>query len=136
MKHTLLILLLALGGVAFAQPAFDETGNKFKDAVAKDDFNAIADMLNYPFISFDWGSYAGTVEMESREVFLKAAKDIFSKSVKQTIAKNKFKKIEDEGDGSVYYTIVFYKSNESASWIIFNLIDGEWKATSTENVSQ
>ena len=136
MKKSLVALLLGICFYSFAQPAFEETGKKFKAAVAKDDYNAIADMFSYPFISFDWGSYAGTTEMESREVFLNAAKDIFSKSVKQTIAKSEFKKIDGEDESSAMYTIVFYRSKESAAWIIFNLIDGEWKATSTEKVSQ
>jgi hypothetical protein len=138
MKHILFILLLSAATVASAQTSFDESGKKFKAAVAKDDMNAIADMMQFPFSSFDWGSYVaqGGAEIQTREDFLKVSKNIFTKKVIQTIAKNEFKKIDVEDDGTFYYTLVFYRSDQSAAWIIFNQVEGAWKAVGTDNVSQ
>jgi hypothetical protein len=138
MKHLPITFFIGISSIAFAQPAFDETGKKFKAAVAKGDMNAIADFMNFPFSSFDWGSYVaqGGAEIQSREDFLKVSKKIFTKKVMQTIAKNEFKKIEDEDEGTFYYTLVFWRSEEGAAWIIFNQIDGQWKAVGTDNVSQ
>jgi uncharacterized FlgJ-related protein len=137
MKHILFILLLSVATVASAQTSFDETGKKFKAAVAKGDMNALADMMQFPFSSFDWGSYVtqGSAEIQTREDFLKVSKKIFFKKVMQIIAKSEFKKIEDEDEGTFYYTLVFYRSDQSAAWIIFNLADGKWKAVGTDNVS-
>jgi hypothetical protein len=138
MKHFLLIFFTVVSSIAFAQPAFEETGTQFKAAVAKGDMNAIAAFMNFPFSSFDWGSYVaqGGAEIPTREDFLKASKKIFTKKVVQTIAKNEFKKIEDEDEGTFYYTLVFYRSDQSAAWITFNQVDGVWKAVGTDNVSQ
>jgi hypothetical protein len=138
MKHILFVLLLGVGTVASAQTSFEETGNKFKAAVAKADMNAIADFMNFPFSSFDWGSYVaqGGAEIQTREDFLKVSKKIFTKKVMQTIAKNEFKKIEDEGEGTFYYTLIFWRSDQGAAWIIFNQVEGVWKAVGTDNVSQ
>jgi hypothetical protein len=138
MKRIPLIFFIGLSTVAFAQPSFEETGKKFKAAVAKGDMNAIADLINFPFSSFDWGGYVaqGSAEIQTREDFLKVSKKIFTKKVMQTIAKNEFKKIEDEDEGTFYYTLVFWRSDQGAAWIIFNQIDGQWKAVGTDNVSQ
>jgi hypothetical protein len=138
MKNMLFIFLIGLSSAALAQPSFDDTGKKFKAAVAKGDMNALADMMQFPFSSFDWGGYVaqGSAEIQTREDFLKASKKIFSKKVMQTIAKNEFKKIDVEDDGTFYYTLVFYRSETSAAWIIFNQVEGAWKAVGTDNVSQ
>jgi uncharacterized protein YPO0396 len=138
MKHILSILLLCAGTVASAQISFEETGKKFKAAVAKGDMNAIADMMQFPFSSFDWGSYVaqGGAEIQTREDFLKVSKNIFTKKVIQTIAKNEFRKIEDPDEGTFYYSLVFYRSDQGAAWIIFNQVESVWKAVGTDNVSQ
>ena len=137
MKHPLLIFLVGISSIAFAQPAFDETGKKFKAAVAMGDMNAIADIMEFPFSSFDWGGYVAQLnsQIETREDFLKVSKKIFTKKVIQTITKNEFKKIEDESDGTFYYTLVFWRSEQGAAWIIFNLVNDQWKAVGTDNVS-
>jgi hypothetical protein len=138
MKNMLFIFLIGLSSVAMAQPSFDDTGKKFKAAVGRGDMNAIADMMQFPFGSFDWGGYVAQFnsQIETREDFLKVSKKIFSKKVMQTIAKNEFKKIDVEDDGTFYYTLVFYRSETSAAWIIFNQVEGAWKAVGTDNVSQ
>lgn len=137
MKHLPIIFFIGISSIAFAQPAFDETGNKFKAAVAKGDMNAIAEIMEFPFSSFDWGGYVAQLnsQIETKEDFLKVAKKIFTKKVVQTIAKNEFKKIEDESDGTFYYTLIFYRSEQSAAWIVFNPVNGQWKAVATDNVS-
>jgi hypothetical protein len=108
MKHLPIIFFIGISSIAFAQPAFDETGKKFKAAVAKGDMNAIADMMEFPFSSFDWGSYVAqqNSQIETRADFMKISKKIFTKKVVQTIAKSEFKKIEDEDEGTFYYTLV------------------------------
>ena len=119
MKQLLLILFLVVGASSFAQTvSFDETGKKFKAAVAKNDMAAIADMMEFPFSSFDWGTYVAqqNSQIETRADFMKITKKIFTKKVMQTIAKNEFKKIEDED--TFYYTLVFWRSEEGAAWII------------------
>jgi predicted AlkP superfamily phosphohydrolase/phosphomutase len=120
-----------------AQPSFDDFGKKFKAAVAKGDVNAIVNMMEFPFSSFDWGAYVAQLnsQIETREDFLKIPKKIFTKKVVQAIAKNEFKKIEDESDGTFYYTLIFYRSEQSAAWITFNQVNGQWKAVATDNVS-
>jgi hypothetical protein len=138
MKNILTALLVLTAGALSAQSAFDETGKKFKEAVAKGDTKVIADLMEFPFSSFDWGSYVttGSSTIETRADFLNASKKIFTKKVVQTIAKNDFKKIDDEDAGTFYYTLIFYRSETSAAWIIFNHVDGQWKAVGTDNVSQ
>jgi hypothetical protein len=137
MKHILFILLLCVCGHALAQPDFQETGKKFKAAVAKGDMKAIADLMEFPFSSFDWGVYIApqNSQLETREDFLKVSKKIFIKKAVQTIAKNEFKKIEDEDEDTFYYTLVFWRSDQGAAWIIFNLVNDQWKAVGTDNVS-
>jgi hypothetical protein len=137
MKRLPLIFFVAVSSIAFAQSAFEETGKKLKEAVAKGDMNAVADLMEFPFSSFDWGVYVaqGNASIETRADFLNVSKKIFTKKVVQTIAKNEFKKIDVEDDGTFYYTIVFYRSDQSAAWIIFNLVNDKWKAVGTDNVS-
>lgn len=134
--RNILILVLICSGSAYSQPPFEEFGNKFKSAVQSRDMKAIADMMQFPFNSFDWGYLVKKLnsQIETREDFMKVSKKIFDKSTLQTIKKEPFKLIEN--DDEKYYTIVFQRSEMSASWIYFSLVDGQWKATGTDNVSQ
>jgi hypothetical protein len=137
MKKIFILFFCLSAAFSQAQVAFDEFGATFKKAVAKKDFNAVADMMVFPFFSFDWGYLAEekSPEIQSRQDFLKLTPKIFDKKTLKTIQSEPFKLIEVE-DEEPYYTLIFYRSETSAAWIKFFLVDSQWKAIGTDNVSQ
>lgn len=138
MKNLPIILFcLSISLSQAQQPSFQEFGNKFKQAVASKDYKAIASMMEFPFFSFDWGYLVqeGNSQIETTEDFLKVANKIFDKKAIKTIQSEPFKFIEVEDEES-YYTLIFYRSEKSAAWIKFYLVNGQWKAVGTDNVSE
>jgi len=130
------ILLLVNSLNSYGQPSFEEFGTQFKKSVQARDVESIADMMVFPFASFDWGYLVKELNshIETREDFMKVSKKIFTKSTIKTIMKEPFKFIE--GTDENYYTIVFRRSETSASWIYFTQVEGQWKATATDNISE
>ena len=136
MRKLITLLLLSIGTTAVAQPEFDEFGEKFKKAVSDKNFGGIADMMQFPFNSWDWG-YLQTKKgdkIETREEFMKIVDNIFTKQAMLTIRKESFKKLEGD-DKTIYYTLAFMRNEKGAQWIVFKLVNGEWKATGTDHVS-
>jgi hypothetical protein len=136
MRKLITLLLLSIGTTAVAQPEFDGSGEKFKKAVADKDFGSIADMMQFPFNSWDWGYLQAkkSDKIETREEFMKIFDKIFTKQTLQVIRKESFKKLEGD-DKNIYYTLAFMRNDKGAQWIVFKLVNGEWKATGTDHVS-
>lgn len=106
-KSTILLLLLVTIGVtvnaqtsATDKKAFNTFFNAFKKAVAANDKNAVAAMVNLPFYDRTAEVFSDSVisaESKSRAAFLKNYDLIFTKSVKAAIAKGKpYTKIKGE----------------------------------------
>jgi len=136
MRKYITLLLLGIGITVVAQPEFDEFGEKFKKAVASKDFTGVADMMKFPFNSWDWGYMQAKKgdKIETREEFMKIVDKIFTKKTLQVMRKESFKKLEGD-DKTIYYTLAFMSNEKGAQWIVFNWVDGQWKATGTDHVS-
>jgi len=139
MRFLLILFLSSSLLLANAQSAdFETFGKAFKKAVVKKKYEKVADMMQFEFYSWDWGYYLGQGYggFENREEFLKVADEIFTKEVIALIKSEPYKK--DEGlydDSEESYILVFHRSDQSAAWLVFEQIAGEWKATMTDNVS-
>jgi len=135
---SILLLALTLASRAFAQGDIQSFEKQFKKALKKKKWEQLANCFDYPFSSYNWGYYLGPGNsgIDSKEEFLQIVDDVFNKKTVKTMLAEDFKKEEELYGNRLVYVLVFNRSENSTSWLVFQKIDGEWKAIKTDNVSR
>lgn len=136
-KAISLFMTLGLTALVFGQPAqpdFNSFWQNFKTAVMKNDKNAVAGMVRYPF---EIGSPNGTDKTRTKVAFLKLYKWIFDD---ETDTKKCFAKAKPTKETAKRYTISCpFRSDSSGGEPFvyeFVLTKTGWKFASWDNINE
>ena len=136
-KAISLFMILGLTSFAFAQPEqteFSSFWHHFKTAVIKNDKNAVAGMVNYPFETY---AMDRTIKTRTKVAFLKRYKEIFDN---ETDAKKCFAKAKPTKETAKRYTVACpFRSDSSGEEPFvyeFVLTKTGWKFASWNNINE
>lgn len=114
---------------------------EFKKAVKKKKVEQVADFFELPLFSMDLGFMVPLPEGEqptgeiSRAQLVEHYKVFFSKETVKTIVNSPLVDGKDLYSENTWM-IRFMKDEESTAWFVVSIVDGKYKITGTDNVSQ